>query len=220
YNISANTVNVYQQESGRDSVDALYETGIKALNAGNIQLAEKCFDDIKKYYPSDYRGPWGKMKCYSKGNIFLNIKGFEQEYANACILANAEQLNVITNEYNDVIQKYKQKSREEERRKQAAEAARQSEEIRKQTLYAERKLKSAKRDLYFAIIFCAVCCAPFLCSLIFNFDTLVQILLVLPFVVGIGGIILGLGGEITNVKEAKKHYQAWKSGQYHEKNWD
>ena len=86
YNINANAVNILQQGGGRDSADKLYEAGLSALNAHNYSLAEKCFGDMKKHYPSDYRGHWGMLRCYSQGYSisYITLKEALEEFQNAC----------------------------------------------------------------------------------------------------------------------------------------
>jgi predicted RNA-binding Zn-ribbon protein involved in translation (DUF1610 family) len=207
YNISANTVNVYKQENDRDTADTLYETGSNALNAGNIQLAERCFDDIKKFYPSDYRGPWGKMKCYSVYNF---KDAFEQEYADVCVLANSEQKSIITNEYNQFMEKHKR----ELEKFQAEIDAKIDDRIKEDILNAKISLKEKKLDLYSFIITEAVLCAIFICSLIFNFNTLIQIFSGLFFFSGMCMAIGVLPELLSNFIGAKHHYQYCKSDKH------
>lgn len=139
--VHGENVNVYHADSGHESASELYSTGTKSLEAGSFDLAKKCFDDIKKYYPSDYRGPLGIMQYWLKNNNLPVKSAFDQEHKDAVLLARStEQRQEIERVYSVALNKY--------RKMEAKRKADDDEKWEKLVIDAEEKLKSAKRGLY------------------------------------------------------------------------
>lgn len=139
--VHGENVNVYHANSGHESATELYSTGTKSLEAGSFDLAKKCFDDIKKYYPSDYRGPLGIMQYWLKNNNLPVKSTFEQEHKDAVLLASlTEQKQEIERVYSVALSKYRKM---EDKRK-----AEDDEKWEKLVIDAEERLKSAKKGLY------------------------------------------------------------------------
>lgn len=216
YKFNADVVKVYGGECGRDSEDSLYETGLKALNARNIDLAKKCFEDIKKYYPSDWRGYWGMMMCYSKENIYHYIKEVEKEYSNAYLLVNEEQKQELINDYNRVKKEY---DKQVERRKMAEQAADEQVKL-EQIIWASELLKKEKMQLYRWLIECSAMSIPFFVSIICNFSYPVKVITGIIFVIAIIASVISGIPIIFKVQEAKERYKLCKEGKYiKESNW-
>ncbi len=150
--VHGENVNVYHADSGHESASELYSTGTKSLEAGSFDLAKKCFDDIKKYYPSDYRGPLGIMQYWLNHNNLPVKSVFDQEHKDAVLLAGStEQRQEIERVYSVALNKYrkmeaKRKAEDEKWNKLVIDA--EDEKWNKLVIDAEEKLKSAKRGLY------------------------------------------------------------------------
>lgn len=212
YNINTNTVNILQQSGGRDSADKLYEAGLNALNIHNYSLAEKCFSDMKKYYPSDYRGYWGMMKYYSQGYSMseTTIKEVLEEFKNACALANPDEKKIIVNNYNTIVSKFNKELSE-----YAEESARiRNKKIREQTIDAEKKLKQIKKEMRQYAIVAFSLCLPLIISIILDFNIIIKIISGLFVFGAISSVGIIISEILPKLNEAEKHYQKCKKGNY------
>lgn len=202
--IHGDTVNIYQSNTEHETADALYKTAIKALENKNYSLAEKCLQDIKKYYPSDYRGPLGMIQYRLKSEDMFWLQYIDTEYKDACTLANSDaQKEEIEKAYNVAVEKYK----ELKKKAKAREDSERQKKIDEQTQIAQKELERIEGNIVKYIIGLLIVGAFLVLSLLLHWKIVIFVLL-WPFITLLGCIF----SEFKKKEAATIHYNRCKNG--------
>lgn len=204
YNIvNNNYINAENINMGTESAEQLFESGVKAIEAGKYSFANDFFKRIEQNYPSNYRAMWGYVLCIT-GNLdpykYVHygddfLRKVESKYELACILAHDEEYEEISYYFENYRQEYLERRYEYRQEQQRLQLEQQQENQRRQ-FEAQRKARNEafKREVLMPLamyVFCGV--FGLLCLL----DSGAKPIGIICFIIAIWGVITVL---ITTIK--------------------
>ncbi len=158
YNIvNNNYINAENLNLGSESAEQLFESGVKAIEAGKYSFADEFFRRIEQNYPSNYRAMWGyvlSMTCNLDPEQFVHygdsfLKGVQAKYELACILANDEEYDEISYYFENYEQEYLERRYEYRQEQQRILYEQQQEQQRAELQYKRMMQRKALTEHVF-----------------------------------------------------------------------